>query len=657
MKRSIFSLLAASSLALGVAGLAGCGGGAGSPGTGAATRSGNATMKVVWPDRSSSRFIPVNANTIKLEFFLPSDFDASGNLLPGKTALKFKWLDRPYLPATAPGVTPSLPERTQQYTFTGLPVGSVLVHATAYVGRTSANFDAVPPTFVPGSDTDPATQQATSTGFATSAAAIAGTKKLTANVIINIQPKELQTQPEPFVVTMASTIKQIFVQANSSVGGLTLKTGDSYLLTATPVDANNQIVMVDPSRLSWSNKSGSGLRFLSATGGIVHVLAGENAAATGGVITVTEGDSGVSSDLTYTVSLSGYGGFDGVGIPGVGSPDASSAVVTGDGSDIYISDLQGVKINGSNVGGLNDVFRAQVGSDFVSAERPSSLAPGFALRDGFLYEIQGSSVQKSNSSFGFEHSIPLDTHLSANSVSVDATGNIYVFGRFINGATNEYRVYKFSPSYAAQGFVSVPVVDTTPSAINPPTGEASVDDTGAVYFKTYQGFGSVYTVRKLNPDGTVDASYKVNMGETTQFVASGAGYLYTLDKTGSPIITVDLRTYDRTGAHLSTLDESLNSVQVNWNYVSKNAPHDRNYVTTDAPIMGAGLDALGNMYFVHGGASKPVPDDVEFDDEVPFWGFGVQHRLGRAVGLGKPQIKSFALKTHAAGTTKSGAKP
>lgn len=620
MKRSILAAIAALLLIP----LVGCGGGHGGVG-GAATRTGSTIMKIVWPDKPSGRFIPENVNTIKLEFFLPSDFDSSGNQKPGHNPLQIKWLDRPYLPATA-----TLPERTQQYTATSLPVGQILIHATGYRGRVGANFTAVPPTFVAGSDVNPNTRQGDESGNATGDAPIAGTKKLTADVLITIKPKEQQTTPEPFVITMQSNISTIKVYATSINQSLSLKTGDGYLLVASPRDANDAIVLVNSNNLKWSLGSGSGITLKGNTGTAIPVTAdADNSTTTPNTIHIVETDSGKSVDVPFSVSLSGYGGFDGVGIPGAGQ-DITTGTIVGDGPDIYLSGLDG---GGMPTGQLNRTTKDNPNPNSPLASRFQQLASVHAIRSGVVYEYDSfaKTITATDGETLSRSSIFVDLNsvdFVPRSISVGTDGTVYVFGS--NQFSTIYGLRKYdSTGTLIGGFVPVPNQDSG-GAILTDFGPATTDDAGNLYFVINASSFSAWQVRKMAPDGTVGTSYNISVPFNSQIQAGGGGFLYVLSTSGiSGGLKLNVRVYNQTGAEETTLAQTdVTVVNLNYQYLSTSG----SYFTTTGkfPIELAGFDAHGNVYVALGKDQDP-PSDAVYDENgnpvgAALWGYSVLAR-------------------------------
>ena len=117
-----------------------------------------------------------------------------------------------------------------------------------------------------------------------------GIAQAAASAPLVIQPNQVTA----LTLTLVSSITKIVVTPSPVP---TLSPGQTIVLTATPQDANGNIVTVDPNNLQWLSDN-PGVASVDTTGPQVTVLA--NAPGTAN-ITVTESDSGQQTTVVVTV--------------------------------------------------------------------------------------------------------------------------------------------------------------------------------------------------------------------------------------------------------------------------------------------------------------------------------------------------------------------
>jgi hypothetical protein len=241
----LFALVAL--LGAGVAALllAGCGGGGnnGLPGA-PATGRGVVRFTIQWPEPQASRLIPVAAQSIKIV----------GKASSGGRTVVEKVVPRP--PAGQNTTTVNLPN---------LPAGATIFTATAYP-----------------------TADAT------------GTPQATGSVTVTVVAGQTVNAP---TLTMGTTI----VKVQIDVPNVALTPGQSTQVTASALDAQNNVVLTSGSTFAWQVQELSGVSVTSNTNPTTVTAAG-NAGADSGTLVVTENESGRASapvPVTITVPAGG----------------------------------------------------------------------------------------------------------------------------------------------------------------------------------------------------------------------------------------------------------------------------------------------------------------------------------------------------------------
>jgi uncharacterized protein YjdB len=216
--------------------LFGCGGGsAGGPQTG------TLVIKVIWP--ANPRLLPVDSQSIEATLA-----DGNGDILGSQLIVK-------------PDSGYTSPETTN--TFANIPVGSVVLTATAYPLATGPEEEDV---VVRGDANDNA--QATGSAPGT---VLAG-------------------QTTTITVNMASTIASIVVSPTNPM----VQVGATQQMFMTAYNAQDEVVLTSPTTTTWSSATKADAT-ISTSGLVSGVAQGSS------IITATETESGKSGTTTVTV--------------------------------------------------------------------------------------------------------------------------------------------------------------------------------------------------------------------------------------------------------------------------------------------------------------------------------------------------------------------